>query len=59
MKMKVINRLKTSKTMREAKPVKDTSKNPQSFLEVSLIQKEVLPSHKLQTMYMSKRILSD
>ena len=48
--MKVINRLKTSKTMREAKPVKDTSKNPQSFLEVSLVQKEVLPSHKLQTM---------
>ena len=48
MKMKVINGLKTSKTMSETKPVKDTNKNPQGFLEVSLVQKEVLPSHKLQ-----------
>ena len=30
------------------KPVENKSKNLQSFLEVSLVQKEVLLSHKLQ-----------
>ena len=32
----------------EIKPVKNISKNLQSFLEVSPKQKEVFPSHKLQ-----------
>ena len=44
---KVINRGKRSKTLREIKPVENVSKNLQSFLEVSPVQKEVL-SHKLR-----------
>ena len=39
---------KRSKTLSEVKPVINTSINYQSFLEVSPMQKEVLPSHKLQ-----------
>ena len=42
----VIDRGK-SKTLCEVKPVKNISKNLQSFLEVSHVQKEVLLSHKL------------
>ena len=34
--------------MSEVKPVENISKNPQSFLEIRPVQKEVLPSHKLQ-----------
>ena len=45
---KVIDRGKKSKTLSEVKPVENMSKNLQSFLEVSPVQKEVLPSHKLQ-----------
>ena len=45
---KVIDRGKRSKTLREVKPVENISKNPQSFLEKSPVQKEVLLSHKLQ-----------
>ena len=45
---KVINRGKRSKILSEVKPVKNISKNLNSFLERSLLQKEVLPSHKLQ-----------
>ena len=45
---KVINRRKRSKTLSEVKPVENISKNPQSFLEISPMQKEVLLSHKLQ-----------
>ena len=45
---KVINRRKRSKTLSEAKPVKNISKKLQSFLEISPVQREVLPSHKLQ-----------
>ena len=45
---KVIDRGKRSKTLREVKPVKNISKNLQSFLEISCMQKEVLPSHKLE-----------
>ena len=45
---KMINREKTSKTLDEVKPVKNISKNLQSFLEVSPVQNEVLLSHKLQ-----------
>ena len=45
---KVIDRGKRSKTLSEVKPVKNITKNPQSFVEISPLQKEVLPSHKLQ-----------
>ena len=45
---KVINRGKRNKTMSEVKPFENVSKNLQSFLEISPMQKEVLPSHKLQ-----------
>ena len=41
-KKKVIDRGKRNKTLSEVKPVKNISKNPQSFLEISLMQKEVL-----------------
>ena len=44
----VINRGKRSKTLSEVKPVENISKTLQSFLEISLMQKEVLSSHKLQ-----------
>ena len=44
---KVIDRGK-SKTLSEVKPVENIRKNLQSFLEISLMQKEVLLSHKLQ-----------
>ena len=45
---KVIDRGKRSKTLSEVKPVENISQNPQSFLEISPVQKEVLPSHKLE-----------
>ena len=45
---KVINRGKRSKALSEVKPVENISKNLQSFLEKSPIQKEALISHKLQ-----------
>ena len=45
---KVINREKRSKTLSEVKPVENISKNLQSFLEVSPVQKEVLLSNKLR-----------
>ena len=44
---KVIDRGKRSKSLNEVKPVKNISKNLQSFLEISPEQKEDLPSHKL------------
>ena len=44
----MINRGKRSKTMSEVKLVKNTSNNPQSFLEISSVQKEVCLSNKLQ-----------
>ena len=44
----VIDRGKRSKTLNEVKPVAKICKNPHSFLEISPVQKEVLPSHKLQ-----------
>ena len=56
---KVIDRGKRSKTLSEVNSVKNISKNPQSFLEISHVQKEVLPSHTLQDHHMSSRILSD
>ena len=39
---------KKSKTLSEVKPVENIGKNPQSFLEISSVQKEVLLSQKLQ-----------
>ena len=44
----MIDRGKRNKTLSEAKPVENISKNLQSFLERSQVQKEVPPSHKLQ-----------
>ena len=44
----VIDRGKRSKTMSEVMPGENISENLQSFLEISLMQKEVLHSHKLQ-----------
>ena len=48
MTKKVMNRGKRSKTLTEVKPVENISKNLQSFLEISTVQKEVLRSHKLR-----------
>ena len=48
MTKKVINREKISKTLSEVKLVENISKNLQSFLEVSPMQKEVLLLLKLQ-----------
>ena len=45
---KVIDRGKRNKTPSEVKLADNISKNPQSFLETSPTQKEVLLSHKLQ-----------
>ena len=49
---KEINRGKRSKTLSEVKPIKNISKNLQSIqgkiLEIGLMQKKVLLSHKLQ-----------
>ena len=45
---KVIDRKKRSKTLSEVKQVENISKNPQSFLKISPVQKEALPSHKLR-----------
>ena len=53
-KTKVIYRGKRTKTLGEGKPVENISKNPQRFVEISPVQKEVLLSHK-----MSGRILSN
>ena len=45
---KVINTGKTSKTLSEVKLAENMSKNPQSFPEICLVRKEVLPSNNLQ-----------
>ena len=45
---KVIDRGKRSKTPSETKPIKNTSKNLQSYLEIGPVQKEVPSSLKLQ-----------
>ena len=44
----VIDRGKGIKTLSEVKPVENISENLQSFLEISPMQKEVLPVHKLE-----------
>ena len=50
---KVIDRGKGSKTLSEVKPVENISKNLQSFLEKSPVQKEVLLHINRETMHMS------
>ena len=45
----MIDRGKRRKTLSEVKPVKNISKNLQSFLEISHVRKEVLLSHTLQS----------
>ena len=45
---KVIDREKRSKAMSEIKPVQNIGTNLQRFLEISPVQKELLPSHKLR-----------
>ena len=42
------DQMRKKKSLNEVKPVTNINKNPQSFLEISPLQKEVLPSHKLQ-----------
>ena len=44
----MIDRRKRSKALNEVKPAKNITKNLQSFLELSPVQKEVLSSHKLR-----------
>ena len=44
---KVIDKGEKSKTLNEVKPVENTSKNLESFLDISPVQKEVLLYHKL------------
>ena len=44
----MINRGKRNKALSEVEPVKNISQNLQSFLEISLVQKEDLLSHKLR-----------
>ena len=44
----MIDRGKRSKTLSEVKQVGNISKNLQSFLEISPVQKEDRPSHELQ-----------
>ena len=43
-----IDRGKRSKTLNEVELVENIKKNSESFLEISPMQKEVPPSHKLQ-----------
>ena len=45
---KGINKEKRSKTLKEVRPVENITKNLQRFLEISPMQKEVFPLHKLQ-----------
>ena len=47
-KKMIINRGKRSKTPNEVKPVENVSKNPESFVKISPVQKEVPHLHKLQ-----------
>ena len=54
---KVIKRGKGTKTLCEVKPVKNISKNLQSFLEIPVVEKEVLLQINCESM--STRILLD
>ena len=48
-------RKKKLKKLNKVKPIQNISENPLSFLEMSPVQKDVLPSHKLH-MHISNRI---
>ena len=43
-----MDRGKRSKALNEVKPIENMNKNPQSFLEISPVQKEASSSQKLQ-----------
>ena len=43
-----MDRGERTRALREVKQVENISKNLQSFLEISPVQKEDLPSHKLR-----------
>ena len=45
---KVIDTGKINKSLSELKPFENVSQNLQSFLEISPVQQEVLPSYQLQ-----------
>ena len=45
---KVINRGTRTLTLNEVNPVKNIRKNPPSFVEITSVQKGVLPSYYLQ-----------
>ena len=50
------------KTMSEVKPVENISKNLQTFLKISPVQREVLPKKEFlncETMHMSTRVFLD
>ena len=44
----MIDRVIRSKRVNKVKPVENIKKNPQSFLEISPVQKKAPPSHELQ-----------
>ena len=44
----VINRGKGNRALNEVKSFEKTSKNPQNFLKISFVKKDVLPLQKLQ-----------
>ena len=50
--------VKRSNTLKEVKPVENVSRNLQSFLEISLVQKSFF-NIDCETMHMNTRILSD
>ena len=58
---KVINRGKRSKTLSEVEPVENISRNLQSFVDITLVKKEVLSHFHIncKTMHMSSTNLSD
>ena len=56
---KVIKRGKGTKTLREVKPVKNISKNLQSFLEINPVKRKSFFHMNCKTMYMSNRVFLD
>ena len=44
----MVNKGKRNKTLSEVKPVENMNKNPHSFLEISLAQKEVTESFRIK-----------
>ena len=56
---KMIDRGKKSKTLSEVKPVKNKSKNLQSFLEIIPCKRKSFFNINCETMHMRTRILSD